>query len=91
MYPTFAKEAEEEGFSAIAKLFTEVSEVESEHAKRYAKLLKNIENHKVFKDDEEVEWHCLNCGYVHKGKTAPECCPACSHEQKYFERYPNNY
>lgn len=91
MYPNFAKEAREEGFDDIAKMFKEVAEVESEHRDRYMALLKNIEKDTVFNDTKEVEWHCLNCGYVHKGKTAPEVCPACAHGREYFERYPKNY
>jgi len=90
MYPNFAKKAEEEGFPDIARLFKEVSEIEAEHAKRYQKLLDNLENNKVFESDKETEWHCLNCGYVHKGKSAPKICPACSHKQEYFERYAKN-
>ena len=91
MYPTFAKEAKEEGFDDIAKMFEEVAEVEKEHHDRYLALLNNIENNKVFESDKEVEWHCLNCGYVYKGKTAPDVCPACAHKKEYFERYPKNY
>lgn len=72
-------------------MFKEVAEVESEHRDRYMALLKNIEKDTVFNDTKEVEWHCLNCGYVHKGKTAPEVCPACAHGREYFERYPKNY
>ena len=34
---------------------------------------------------------CRNCGYVHKGKKAPNACPACNHAQAYFEEKKNNY
>ncbi|MBO6272708.1 rubrerythrin family protein [bacterium] len=91
MYPSFAKEAEAEGFDDIAKLFTEISEVEAEHEKRYKKLLSNIENQTVFKSEKDAEWICMNCGYVHKGKTAPKSCPACSHPQEYFALKSENY
>ena len=91
MYPDFAKTAKEEGFEDIAKLFEEVAEVEQEHHDRYFKLLKNIENNTVFKSEKETYWHCLNCGYIHKGTSAPKICPACSHPQDYFERKPENY
>ena len=42
MYATFAKEAREEGFEDIAKLFEGVAEIEKEHEERYKKLLANI-------------------------------------------------
>ena len=45
----------------------------------------------VFSREEEIEWQCRNCGYVHKGKTAPESCPACAHPQAYFEPMKHNY
>ncbi len=91
LYPEFARIAEEEGFPAIAATFRNIALVEDEHERRYRKLLANVENDKVFADDEEIEWQCRNCGYVHRGKEAPQACPACVHPQAYFERKKNNY
>jgi rubrerythrin len=91
LYPDFAKAAKEEGFHEVAESFTEISEVEEEHEKRYRKLLENVKSGTVFKRDEEVEWHCLNCGYIHHGKEAPEVCPACQHPQSYYELHVPNY
>ncbi len=91
LYPKFAKVAREEGFLDVAESFEEISEVEEEHEKRYRKLLENVMNGTVFKRDEEVEWHCLNCGYIHHGKEAPEVCPACEHPQAYYELHVPNY
>ena len=75
----------------MAESFEEIAEVEEEHEKRYRKLLENVRNGTVFKRDEEVEWHCLNCGYIHHGKEAPEVCPACKHPQAYYELHVPNY
>ena len=91
LYPDFEKVAREEGFDEIAESFEEIAEVEEEHEKRYRKLLENVKNGTVFKRDEEVEWHCLNCGYIHHGKEAPEVCPACNHPQSYYELHIPNY
>lgn len=91
MYPEFAKVAEKEGFKEIARVFTEISEVEEAHETRYQKLLDNIKAGRVFERDEEVLWKCLNCGYIHKGKTAPKKCPACDHPQEFFELFVENY
>ena len=91
MYPKFADIAEEEGFEDIAYVFREIAEVEERHEARFRKLLKNIEEGKVFKKDEVVEWKCNNCGYIHTGKEAPEVCPACDHDQKYFEVFVETY
>ena len=91
MYPGFADVAEEEGFDAVAEVFREIAEAEEAHEKRYLKLLENIEKDQVFKRDEVVRWHCLNCGYIHEGKEAPKACPACAHPQGYFELWAEKY
>jgi rubrerythrin len=91
LYPEFAKVAESEGFSKIAGAFKLIARVEAEHAKRYAKLLENVESGKVFNRDEPVRWVCRKCGYVHEGKKAPESCPTCAHPQAYFEIQADNY
>lgn len=91
MYATFAKEAREEGFEDIAKLFEGVAEIEKEHEERYKKLLANIEGDLVFSKDGDVVWQCANCGHICVGKKAPEVCPVCAHPQSYFQVKPENY
>ena len=91
MYATFAKEAHEEGFEAIAKLFEQVAAIEKEHEERYLKLLKNVEEGLVFSRDGGQIWQCSNCGHVVVGMTAPEVCPVCAHPQAYFEIKAENY
>ena len=91
MYVKFAKEAREEGFEEIAKLFEEVGKIEAEHEKRYRKLLDNLEKGIVFKGDGVTVWKCRNCGYIHIGDSAPEECPVCKHPQAYFEIQAENY
>ena len=91
LYPEFADIAEEEGFPEIAYVWREIAEAEERHELRFRKLLANIENGTVFEKDEEVEWKCNNCGYIHKGKSAPEQCPACAHAKAYFEVFVETY
>ena len=91
MYPDFAKVAEEEGFGEIAQVFKSIGNAEDQHEKRYLALLKNLEEGKVFKKDKVVKWKCRNCGYIHEGTAAPQRCPACDHEQAYFELFAENY
>lgn len=86
MYPEFAKVAEKEGFMEIANTFKKIATVEAEHEKRYRALLARVEAGTVFSREEEIEWQCRNCGFVFKGKKAPDKCPACQHPQAYFER-----
>jgi len=91
MYPRMAREAEEEGFTELAEQFRKVAEIERHHEERYRKLLKNIEDEVVFSRDNDVIWHCSNCGHITIGKKAPEMCPVCSHPQAYFELKQENY
>lgn len=91
MYPTFAKEAREEGFEDIAVLFEGVAAIEKEHEERYKKLLTNIEGDLVFSKDGDVIWQCANCGHICVGQKAPEVCPVCAHPQSYFQVKAENY
>ena len=91
MYAEFAKVAKEEGFDRIAYLFEAVGKIEKEHEERYNKLLKNIEEGKVFECGEIKIWKCRNCGHIHVGLKAPEMCPVCDHPKAYFELKAENY
>ena len=91
MYATFAKEAKEEGFNKIAKLFEMVGAIEKEHEERYLKLLANIEGGIVFSRDGDMMWKCRNCGHIVVGKKAPQLCPVCDHPGSYFEIKAENY
>ena len=91
MYATFAKEAEEEGFKALAAQFRMVAAIEKAHEERYRKLLSNVEMQKVFEKSEIVMWECRNCGHLVVGPKAPLVCPVCAHPQSYFEVRKANY
>ncbi len=91
MYAGFAKEAREEGFERIAKLFELVGAIEKHHEERYRTLAKNIEDGIVFKRDTENAWICNNCGHIHIGEGAPDLCPVCAHPKAYFSLDVKNY
>lgn len=91
MYERFAKDAEEEGFKALAAQFRMVAKIEKSHEERYRALLHNVEVKAVFEKSEESIWECRNCGHLVMGKKAPELCPVCKHPQSYFEVRKENY
>ena len=91
MYDTFAKEAEEEGFTRLAYQFRAVAAIEKAHEERYRALLNNVEMQQVFEKAEETMWECRNCGHLVMGKKAPEVCPVCAHPKSYFEVRKENY
>ena len=91
MYDRMAKEAREEGFTAIAAQFEMVGRIEKSHEDRYRKLLSNVEESIVFSRDGDMIWECGNCGHIVVGKKAPEVCPVCHHPKSYFMLRANNY
>jgi len=91
MYSRMAKEAKEEGFEKIAEMFEGIAKIEKGHEERYRKLLRNIEQDKVFKREGRILWKCRNCGNIYEGAEAPEICPVCKHPRAYFEVKDKNY
>lgn len=85
MYPKFAKEAKEEGFELIARLFEKVLDIEKRHENTYGKILEKIKNNSVFKSEEKVAWICLKCGNVEYGNEPPNLCSVCLHPKSYFK------
>lgn len=91
MYERMAREAEEEGFTALAAQFRGVAAIEKAHEERYRALLRNIETKQVFEKSGVTVWECRNCGHIVVGTRAPEVCPVCNHPQSFFEVKKENY
>jgi rubrerythrin len=91
MYPRMAKEARDEGFEDIARVFEGIGKIEKAHQERYKAFLKNVESGQVFKKDEKVTWMCRECGFICESTGAPQKCPVCQHPQAYFEVVAENY
>lgn len=87
VYKTFGEKAMEEGFNQVAASFFKIAEIEKIHGDRFGRFAKLMEEGKLFVSDVEVEWMCLNCGFVYKGTKAPAVCPVCQHDQGYFIRF----
>ena len=85
MYPTFAKEAKEEGNTDAAILFQQIGRIEAEHRERYKKLLSLVESGTVFKRDNPIKWKCSVCGYKVNATEPPPKCPACKNPREYYE------
>ena len=91
MYDRMAKEADEEGFHALAAQFRGVAAIEKHHEERYRKLLANVEAMEVFKKAGITIWECRNCGHLVIGTEAPDVCEICKYPQSYFEVNSENY
>ncbi|WP_022664902.1 rubrerythrin [Desulfospira joergensenii] len=91
IYPGFARIAEKEGFQRAADTLNAISVSEVQHEKMYRQLAANIASDRAFAREEEKSWRCLSCGYIHKGKEAPDKCPACVKPANYFELLCENW
>jgi rubrerythrin len=91
LYQNFAKVAKDEGFLEVCRSFEQIAKVEKFHEARYRKLIGNLANGVVFRKNNPVKWHCINCGYVIEGAEAPGECPACKHAQSFYEVLAENY
>ena len=91
LYTGFAETAKQEGFPEIAAQFNAVCVAEKQHEKRYNALKANLDGGSIFKRDAETVWACLNCGYIFVGAEPPKSCPACLHDQGYFELVRENW
>jgi rubrerythrin len=91
LYPAFARDADEEGFTEIASMYRSIANVEAEHEKRYNALLEDVKAGTVFEKDTMVKWKCRKCGHIHEGNKPPDVCPACKHPTNYFEIKAENW
>lgn len=91
MYESYAADAEEEGFTALAEKFRMIGAIEKEHEQRYRKLIKNMKNGEVFERGSIKIWECRNCGHITVATSAPKVCPVCGKKQAYFEIKAKNY
>lgn len=87
VYKSFGETARQEGFDQIASSFFQIATIEKIHGDRFGRYAKLLREGKMFVSEVEEEWMCLNCGFVFKGKKAPELCPVCRHDKGYFIRF----
>ena len=47
-------------------------------------IAKKLDDNTLYNADAELEWKCVNCGYIHKGKAPPQTCPVCKKPQTWY-------
>ena len=90
-FPEYAKTAREEGFDEIAQAFEAIARVDAEQKKKYADILKKLKAGKILSKDNEQDWYCTQCGYVHHDAGAPETCPLCGGPKRFYELNGANF
>ncbi|NLZ47018.1 MAG: rubrerythrin family protein [Clostridiales bacterium] len=86
VYPNFAQIAKDEGFNEISTSFKNIAGIEKKHGERFKVFADLMDSGNLFKEDKEISWMCLNCGYIFDGVSAPMACPVCKKPQGYFIR-----
>ncbi len=81
IYPTFAKDAEEEGFGDIAVLFRLVAQVEVRHEEIFRYLYEAFKKGVLYSNESPILYVCSECGYMHTAKKAWDKCPLCNSSQ----------
>jgi rubrerythrin len=85
MYPSFEEQARIDGNTEAERLFREVKEVEEKHEERYLIIAKHLDAKTLYDRDVELEWKCVNCGYIHKGTKPPVTCPVCKKAYTWYQ------
>ena len=85
-YAFFADVAMKEGFPLVSKLFENIANVEQTHGDRFGRFADLLERGELFCSKAEVQWTCLNCGYVVTSTMAPAECAVCRKPQGFFLR-----
>lgn len=83
VYPDFIKDAEDEGETVAAQVFSYARDAEAYHAKLYERAI-----YDVIKDKVSAYYVCQVCGYV-TDKKAPEKCPVCGAPKEKFKTVEN--
>lgn len=78
-YPDFLKDAEDEGESAAALVFSHARDAEGYHAKLYERAI-----YQVIKNKVKAYQVCQVCGYV-TDKKVPKKCPICGAPPEKFK------
>lgn len=84
MYPNFEEIAKEENQVEPTRLFGKLKEVEEKHEERYIIIAKQLDEGTLYDQNKELEWKCVNCGYIHLGKRPPEKCPLCKKPKTWY-------
>lgn len=85
IYPAFEKDAINEGFNDIARLFNMISQVEKRHQSIFEYLYKSFKDGTLYKNNSPILYVCSQCGYMHTATSAWDVCPLCKSSQGYVE------
>ncbi len=84
-YTNYEKISAEEKYPLMTEFFKELAQIDTEHDKRFLKLIKSFNDSKVFRKDIIVKWRCKECGYTIEAHEVPKVCKVCKAHKGKFE------
>ena len=85
IYPSFKKDARDEGFDDIASLYKLIAQVEKRHEMIFRYLHEAFEKGVLYSNETPILYICSECGYMHTSTSSWKTCPLCKSEQGYTE------
>ena len=85
IYPSFEKDARDEGFDDIASLYKLIAQVEKRHEMIFRYLHEAFEKGVLYSNETPILYICSECGYMHTSTSSWKTCPLCKSEQGYTE------
>lgn len=84
LYLEYERIAREEGFEDIATFYREARVVTNLHFREFSDISTRLANGTLYNRPTVQIWQCMNCGYLHEGKEAPQFCPLCFFPQGWY-------
>lgn len=86
MYPDFEAQAKADNEPEAVRVFGNLKLVEEKHEERYITIARKLDENTLYNAEAELEWKCLNCGNIHRGKTPPTTCLVCKKPFTWYMR-----
>lgn len=91
IYLEYENTARSEGLNDIADYYRAVRVVTEDLFKEFNALYNGILTGTLYSRPTVKIWECINCGYLHEGKQAPEICPLCKFPQGWYRLKCEDY
>lgn len=85
IYPRYSKIAFDERYMEVSVLLSMIVRADKNFGELCANYAQMLTNGTFFTKATPQKWVCNRCGFVYNGYTAPELCPLCNMDQRYYQ------
>lgn len=85
IYPGYSKVAFDERYMEVSVLLSMIVRADDNYGRLCASYAQMIKDGTFFTKTSPQRWVCNRCGFVYNGYTAPELCPLCNMDQRYYQ------